>query len=153
MTGPKVLVYACNWDGLSCVEAAAHSRFCYPASVQVVRITCLARLNAGSILSAFVAGAEGVILLGCQPGQCHYGSEPSRIRGEYETARQILEMLGIGSERLMLAQTGRGNAADFMNSVTEMLKVLGAPVGQPAAPSRPQIESRLPLFWQLRTEG
>ena len=49
----KVVVFACNWDGLSCVEAAAQEDLCYPASVKVIRISCLSRLHLGLILKAF----------------------------------------------------------------------------------------------------
>ncbi|MBM4451447.1 MAG: hydrogenase iron-sulfur subunit, partial [Chloroflexi bacterium] len=101
---PDVLVFACNWDGWSCLEATSYMELSYPASVKVVRVRCLSRLHAGLILKAFELGAEGVMLLGCEPGKCHFESDSGCVLAEYEKARQMLELLGMPKERLALTQ-------------------------------------------------
>jgi coenzyme F420-reducing hydrogenase delta subunit len=73
----EVLVFACNWDGWSCIETATNLGLHYPASVKVVKVSCLSRIHAGLILKAFEFGADGVMLLGCEPGRCRFGADMS----------------------------------------------------------------------------
>ena len=74
---PQVLVFACNWDGWSCIETAANLGLHYPASVKVVKVSCLSRVHLGLILKAFEFGADGVMLLGCEQGRCHFNADMS----------------------------------------------------------------------------
>ena len=127
----EVVVFACNWDGLSCVEAAGHNGLCYPASVKVIRVSCLSRLHLGLMLKAFELGAEGVMLLGCESGECHYNIDPKHILDEYQKAQDVMRLLGLGPERLMLAQLPRGNGSGFVDQVTAFVSRLSGlgPVG------------------------
>ena len=116
-----VVVFACNWDGLSCIEAAAHAGLCYPASVRVIRISCLSRVHLGLILKAFELGADGVMLLGCETGECHYDINSKVIIQEHKKAQDILKLLGIEPERLMLALISRGDGYGFTDRVNNLL--------------------------------
>jgi F420-non-reducing hydrogenase iron-sulfur subunit len=120
----EVLVFACNWDGWSCIETAANSGGCYPASVKVVKVSCLSRIHAGLILKAFEFGADGVMLLGCERGECHFGIDSEYIINEYEKARSILEMLGMWKDRLTLVRlpafSGREFVMRVMNFIAEV---------------------------------
>lgn len=110
-----VVVFACNWDGLSCVEAAAQGGLLYPASVRVIRVSCLSRVHSGLMLKAFELGADGVMLLGCEPGKCHFDTDAECIAQEYEKARGILGLLGLGERRLVLAHMPRGDGSGFVS--------------------------------------
>jgi len=110
-----VVVFACNWDGLSCVEAAAQGGLLYPASVRVIRVSCLSRVHSGLVLKAFELGADGVMLLGCEPGKCHFDTDAECIAQEYEKARGILGLLGLGERRLVLAHMPRGDGSGFVS--------------------------------------
>ncbi|MCJ7514853.1 MAG: hydrogenase iron-sulfur subunit [Dehalococcoidia bacterium] len=112
-----IVVFACNWDGLSCVEAAAQSRLSYPASVKVVKVNCLSRVHSGLILKAFELGANGVMLLGCESENCYFGRDESLNVKEYEKTRDILGMLGLGADRLRLAWLPRGDGKGFVKQV------------------------------------
>ena len=116
---PKILVICCNWDGWSCLEAAANSALQYPASVKVMRISCLSRIHAGLILKAFEFRADGVMLVGCESDSCHFGADSEGIRREYEKAQHLLEMLGIGKERLALVQLPAFNGQQFVAEITK----------------------------------
>ena len=118
---PKVLVFSCNWDGWSCIESATNSGLRYPASVKVVRVSCLSRVHAGLILKAFEFGADGVMLLGCEPGCRHFGSDSECVNKEYEKARNILEMLGIWKDKLALVQLPAFDGHQFVAQVTKFL--------------------------------
>ena len=116
----QIVVFACNWDGLSCIEAAAQSGLAYPASVRIVRVSCLSRLHHGLMLKAFELGAAGVMLLGCDPGNCQYDADSSRMEHEYRKARTVLSMLGLGEERLILSHLPRGDGSGFVKRVTDL---------------------------------
>jgi coenzyme F420-reducing hydrogenase delta subunit len=117
----EVLVFACNWDGWSCIETAANSGVCYPASVKMVRVSCLSRIHAGLILKAFEFGADGVMLLGCEPGKCRFGIDSECIIKEYEKARNVLEMLGLWKDRLVLVQLPAFNGHEFVMRVMSFI--------------------------------
>ena len=117
----EVLVFACNWDGWSCIETATELGLNYPASVKIVRVSCLSRVHAGLILKAFEFGADGVMLLGCEPGRCHFGTDSEHIVREYEKTSTILEMLGIRKERLALVPQPAFDGPGFVRQVTELM--------------------------------
>ena len=118
---PKVLVFSCNFGGWSCIEAATNSRLHYPTSVKVVRVSCLSRIHAGLILKAFEFGADGVMLLGCELGSCHFGSDSESITKEYEKAQDILDMLGIWKNRLVLIRLPAFDGHQFVIQVMKFL--------------------------------
>jgi len=135
-----VLVFACNWDGWSCIETATALGLHYPASVKVVKVSCLSRVHTGLILKAFQFGADGVMLLGCEQGRCRFGADSEYIINEYEKARSILEMLGMWKGRLVLV---RLPAFDGHGFVTQVMKLI-AEVEQVSASKRARIaDSRL----------
>jgi len=116
-----VVVFACNWDGLSCVEAAAQRGLLYPASVRVVRVSCLSRVHSGLVLKAFELGANGVMLVGCEPGKCHFETDAECIAQEYEKARGILGLLGLGEKRLFLAHMPGGDGSGFVSRLVSFI--------------------------------
>ena len=121
-SGVHLVVFACNWDGLSCIEAAAQAGFSYPASVRLVRVSCLSRVHQGLILKAFELGADGVMLLGCEPGNCQFDIDAELMAQECEKARRILSLLGLGVERLVLCYMPRGDGSGFVQLVTGFVK-------------------------------
>jgi len=148
-----IVVFACNWDGLSCIEAAAQARLRYPASVRVVRVSCLSRVHLGLMLKAFELGADGVMLLGCEPGRCHYGSHSQCVAEEYGKAQGVLRLMGMSPERLVLALMPCGDGPGFVAQVNSLVSQIGY-VLAPAPPTEViQKESKIPSYWQFRTEG
>jgi len=129
----RLVVFACNWDGLSCIEAAAQAGLVYPASVRVVRVSCLSRVHQGLMLKAFELGADGVMLLGCEPGNCQFDIDAGLIEQEYEKARRVLRLLGLGEERLVLCHIPRGDGSGFVGRVTGFIKKVERM--QPAVPA------------------
>lgn len=118
----NIVVFACNWDGLSCVEAAAQKGLSYPASVKIVRVSCLSRIHSGLILKAFELGADGVMLLGCKPGNCHFEQDTSLVEHEFEKTQSILGLLGLSAEKLALVRMQRGDGSGFVKKVTNFIK-------------------------------
>jgi len=136
----EILVFACNWDGWSCIETAANSGLCYPTSVKVVRVSCLSRIHAGLILKAFEFGADGVMLLGCEPGRCHFSVNGEHIINEYERARSILNMLGMRQGKLSLVQLPAFSGHEFVMQVNDFT----ASLNRPSTPKRVRVKDSGP---------
>lgn len=117
---PEVLIFACNWNGWSCVETATDLGLNYPPSVKIIRVSCLSRIHAGLIINAFELGADGVMLLGCEPEACNFGSNGECITGEYDKACNLLEMLGISADRLALRQLPAFAGHQFVEEITKL---------------------------------
>ena len=119
---PGILIITCNWDGWSCIEAAANSGLKYPSSVKVVKVNCLSRIHAGLILQALDLGADGLMLLGCEPGKCHFGSTGDCVTREYEKARGILELLGMDKNKVDLIRLPAFAGHKFIARVAKFIE-------------------------------
>mgnify|MGYP005841827999 FL=1 len=100
---PKIIAFLCNWCSYAGADLAGSLRFQYPTNIVIIRVPCSGRVAPAFIVKALFAGADGVLVGGCHPGDCHY------IQGNYYTERRIkitqrlLDALGIERERLRLA--------------------------------------------------
>ena len=128
-------MFACNWDGWSCIETATNLGLHYPASVKVVKVSCLTRVHVGLILKAFEFGADGVMLLGCEEGRCRFGADSGHTVEEYQRARSILELLGISKGRLALVQLAAFDGHQFVNQAMKLIR----DIQQIRAMKRPRI--------------
>jgi F420-non-reducing hydrogenase iron-sulfur subunit len=115
------VVFACNWDGLSCIETAAQKRLTFPASVKIIRVSCLSRVHSGLMLQAFEFGADGVMLLGCDAKSCHFGIEEDLINQNFEKTQGIMRLLGLKQDRLELVRLPHGDAAGFIKRVDDFV--------------------------------
>ena len=122
MTEPRVVVFTCNWNAYSALETAGSKRLAYPANVRPIRVMCLGRLHPGLVLKAFELGADGVLLLGCPPGECHYEFGNQRAEELFQETKAIAHLLGIGDERLRLDSVGAGEGEAFVQKVTEFYR-------------------------------
>ena len=113
------VVFVCKWDGLSCIESAAQKRLTFPASVKVIRVTCLSRVHTGLILKAFELDADGVMLLGCDSKSCHFGIEEELIEQNFTKAQAIMKLLGLNSDRLTLVRLPHGDGAGFIKKINQ----------------------------------
>ena len=80
---PNIVAFCCNWCSYAGADLAGSARLSYPANVKIIRVPCSCRVNPMFILKAFQQGADGVILCGCHPGDCHY------VTGNYYTRRRM----------------------------------------------------------------
>ncbi len=117
MTDPKVVVFTCNWNAYSGLETAGAAHLAYPAAVRPLKVMCLGRLNPGLILKAFEKGADGVLLLGCPPGECHYEFGNRRAEEVFAETRQMATLLGYGEAQLRLDWVAAGEGQIFAEKV------------------------------------
>jgi coenzyme F420-reducing hydrogenase delta subunit/ferredoxin len=122
----NIVVFACNWDGWSCLEAVSYMGLSYTTLIRPIRVRCLSRVHAGLILKAFELGAEGVLLVGCETGNCHFNNDNECILGEYQKSRRLMEMLGIEKERLVLTQLSAFDGHGFVDQITKLTAMLRA---------------------------
>jgi len=125
---PKIVAFCCNWCSYAGADLAGTSRIQYSPNIRVIRVMCSGRVNPLFVLKALSIGADGVLVLGCHPGDCHY------IEGNYKTMRRIpllkkmLKQLGIEEERVRLEWVSASEGAKFAeatDSFTQSIKNLG----------------------------
>lgn len=123
---PKIVVFVCNWCLRAEEDLARLEQF--PAHIRVVRVPCTGEIDHSLVLSALTGGADGVLVVGCQPGQCHYQKGNLLERRRVLEARPLLNALGIGGERLGLewiATSERGKIETTVRDFTEAIERLG----------------------------
>ena len=125
---PRIIGFLCNWCSYAGADAAGISRFKYQPNIRVVRVMCSGRVSPELVLRAFREGADGVLVLGCHIGDCHYVSGNHRTAKRIPVLRRILEYIGIEPERLRLDWVSSAEAPKFqqvVNEFTETIKELG----------------------------
>ena len=142
---PRIVGFVCNWGAYAGLEMAGVNRNRYSANVSLMRLMCLGRVSTGLILKAFEMGADGVLLLGCPSGSCHYEFGSDRAREEVAQIKKMLNMLGMGSKRVHLVEVPAGDGefvARRINMFEERIRELGpSPVKR--APGRPSPETTI----------
>ncbi|HID87715.1 MAG TPA: hydrogenase iron-sulfur subunit [Anaerolineae bacterium] len=118
----KIIVFTCNWGAYAGAEKAGLERLAYPPSVRLIRLMCLGRLHPGLILRAFELGAAGVLVLGCPPGECHYGVASEQAEELFQQARGLAHLLGLEEERLQLDWVSPDDGAAFAQKVEAFVR-------------------------------
>ena len=125
---PKIVGFLCNWCSYRGADMAGTARIKYPASLRIIRVMCSGRVSEMLISKAFATGADGVLVCGCHPGDCHYQKGNLSARRRVVGLKPFLEAIGIGSDRLRLEwispSEGR-RLADTVKDFTEMIKQRG----------------------------
>lgn len=119
---PKIVAFCCNWCSYAGADLAGSSRLSYPAEVKIIRIPCSCRLNPTFILKAFQRGADGVILCGCHPGDCHYTTGNYYARRRMTTLFSMLNYLGIEKDRTRVEWVSAAEGARFSQVMNDFVK-------------------------------
>ncbi len=125
---PEITVFTCNYCGYMSVDTAGALRLQYPPNIKLVRLPCTGKTEVRYILEAFEQGADGVYVIGCPLGNCHHvrGNERGQVR--VERAKQLLDDIGLGGERLEMFFLSGGMGATFARhaeEMTERVRTLG----------------------------
>jgi F420-non-reducing hydrogenase iron-sulfur subunit len=120
MSAPATVVaFVCNWEGYRGLETAAQSGLTFPASVKIVRVSCLSRVHSGLLLKAFELGASGVIMVGCSDHKCHYGTEKDVVDTNLDKVRSIMSLLGLNSRQLVLCRISQNDSVGLALKLRE----------------------------------
>jgi coenzyme F420-reducing hydrogenase delta subunit len=108
----RVIIFTCNWNAHESLEAAGKRHLRYPAGVRPLKVDCLGQVSTSAILKAFEKGADGVMLVGCSPEECHYEFGSRRAADLFDEVRRLAKLLGFREEQLEFHQvhTGEGEA-------------------------------------------
>lgn len=121
---PTVVGFLCNWCSYAGADLAGVSRFQYPPNLRIIRVPCSGRINSLFILKALQGGADGVLVSGCHPGDCHYQTGNYYARRRLELFSNLLTYAGIQKERVKLAWVSASEGAQFAALVTEVVEDL-----------------------------
>ncbi len=125
---PLVIVFACNWCSYSGADLAGVSRLQYPASARIIRVMCSGMVHPNLVVDALTKGADGVLICGCHPGDCHYLDGNLKTERRAEAVTLMLQDLGIEEERFRLEWVSASEGPRFaqvMREFTEQVRKAG----------------------------
>ena len=126
---PRVVAFLCKWCTYAGADLAGTSRMVYPPNVRTLMLPCTGRIDIAFVLRAFLQGADGVLVSGCHPGDCHYTAGNYRARRRWILFRDLLDALGFDLSRLELAWISAAEGAKFVKTIesfTQRIKKLGS---------------------------
>jgi len=125
---PVILALACNWCSYTGADLAGISRCQYPANVRIIRVMCSGMVHPNLVIDALTKGADGVVMCGCHPGDCHYQDGNLKAARRAEAITLMLQDFGIEEERFKLAWVSASEGPQFaklMTEFTDQIKRLG----------------------------
>ncbi len=125
---PTIIAFVCNWCTYTAADLAGTSRLAYPKNVRLIRVMCTGMVDPQYVIKAFLEGADGVLVSGCHPGDCHYINGNFKARRRIKLLKTILSRFGFDDKRLRLTWIGASDGIRFagiMATLAEELKVLG----------------------------
>ncbi len=125
---PLIVAFCCNWCSYAGGDLAGTSRMSYPANVKVIRVPCSGRLNPMFVLRAFQRGADGVMVAGCHPGDCHYSTGNYHCRRRLSAFKRLVEFAGFEPDRFEVRWISSSEGDKFageMEAITVNIEALG----------------------------
>ncbi|NTW32645.1 MAG: hydrogenase iron-sulfur subunit [Bacteroidetes bacterium] len=125
---PKIVAFFCNWCTYTASDLAGVSRLRYAPSTRVIRVMCSGRIDPEFVMEAFAKGADGILIGGCHPGDCHYAEGNYKCLRRFTLLQKYADQMGIDKERLRLewisASEGK-KLQEVVNDMTEQIRKLG----------------------------
>ena len=125
--GSKIVLFSCNWHSYSSLEYAGKNKMTHPTGIFPILISCLGRITPGILLKAFEKGADGVFLIGCPEGDCHYQTGPDQIKAVVEETRQLIKLLGYDENQLQLEFIHTDDRDKFADRLNDFVVNIGEP--------------------------
>jgi len=125
---PKIVAFVCTYCTYAGADLAGTSRLKYPPNIRMVRLPCTGRISPMFILKALQKGADGVLVSGCHPGDCHFTSGNYHARRRWTVFRTLLNFSGIPLERIRFSWISAAEGvkfAELISSLTEDIRKLG----------------------------
>ena len=117
---PNIIGFLCNWCSYAGADLAGTSRMKYPANVKTIRVMCSGRVDPVYILEALKKGADGVLIAGCHPGDCHYQSGNYKANRRMKLLKKMIQELGLEPERVRFEYVSASEGKIFADLITEM---------------------------------
>ena len=125
---PRIVAFVCNWCTYAGADLTGTSRIKYATNIQIIRFPCTGRIDFMLLLKAFANGADGIIVSGCHPNDCHYTSGNFHARRRWMVFRELAEFMGIDINRIFFSWVSAAEGArwaEIANSFTEEVRKLG----------------------------
>lgn len=125
---PKITAFVCNWCTYAGADLTGTSRIKYQSNVRVLRVPCTGRIDFMLIIKAFQRGADGVIVSGCHPNDCHYTSGNYHARRRWMVFKDLMDSMGIDTNRVIFSWVSAAEGAKWaqlVNEVTDTIRNLG----------------------------
>jgi len=121
---PRIIAFLCNWCSYAGADKAGSSQLPCPPNVNIIKIMCTGRIDPEFIFKAFKMGADGVIILACHPGDCHYKEGNLRAAQRHAMQARVLEQMGIDRERCRFDFVSAGEGEKFAQVITEIVEAV-----------------------------
>jgi len=134
---PRIVAFLCNWCSYTASDLAGTARIKYSPNVRIIRVMCSGRVDPSFVMKALACGADGVLIAGCHPGDCHYTNGNIKTLRRFKLLQKMLDQFGIERERVRLEWISAAEGekyAQVARSMTEQVRSLG------------------PLNWQRKVE-
>jgi len=118
---PRIIGFLCNWCTYAGADLAGTSRIQYPSNIRIIRMMCSGSLDPTYVLKVLLEGADGVLIGGCHPGECHYISGNLKARRRVAILKSVLQDAGLEPERVWLRWISASEGAYFAETVKEMV--------------------------------
>jgi coenzyme F420-reducing hydrogenase delta subunit len=125
---PQIIAFCCEYCGYAAADLAGSMRLSYPANVKIVKVPCTGRVDIVFIMKAFENGADGVYLVGCLEGNCHFMTGNLKAKKRVEYVKKLLDECGMGGERVAMYNMSSAQGqrfAEVAREMTEKIKALG----------------------------
>ena len=119
---PLIIGFCCNWCSYAGADLAGVSRLQYPPNIRIIRVMCSGMVHPNLVIDALTKGADGVLICGCHPGDCHYLEGNLRAESRAEAIKLMLQDFGIEEERFRLEWVSASEGGRFAQVVTEMVE-------------------------------
>jgi len=123
---PRIVAFLCNWCTYTGADLAGTSRIQYPPNVRIIRLMCSGAVDPVYVLKALLDGADGVLIGGCHPGDCHYQEGNYKARRRVAILKETLKQMGLHEERLWLRWISASEGGRFAETITEMTSAMKA---------------------------
>ena len=119
---PKIVAFLCNWCSYRAADLAGTARMKYEPNIRILRVMCSGRVDPTFVLKAFALGADGVMIAGCHPGECHYLEQNYKAMRRYEMLSHTLKVMGVAPERLRLQWASAAEGAQLSAAINDMVE-------------------------------
>lgn len=118
---PRIIAFLCNWCTYTGADLAGTSRIQYPANVRVIRMMCSGAVDPVYVLKPLLEGADGVLIGGCHPGDCHYQTGNFKERRRVAILKEVLKQVGMEDDRIWLRWISASEGKLFADTVSELV--------------------------------
>jgi len=119
---PKIIAFCCNWCAYAAADLAGISRMEYPSNIRIIRVMCSGMVHPETVIEAFSLGADGVMILGCPLGECHYREGNYKALARAEMLSSLLEDFGIHPQRFQITWVSSTEPDKFVATVKQMTR-------------------------------